>query len=161
MPFGLERLNLVELFLVSLKELLIFFLIYIYWRNGSPVLRESFISVFFPITLMTGSLWDVLKCGFSLFSDTESAKISFSSLQNISQNYFVRPPLPGDLSLNMFVTESHKPRLVKSFSQSAASSSEISEILRWLRKLSISTTVFCLCFFKKRVEIALLSYHHQ
>ena len=99
---------------------------------------------------MMGSLWNVLKCGFSLFSDTESAKSSFSSLQNISQNYFVRPPLPGDLSLNMLVTESHKPRLVKSFSQSAVSSSEILEILRWLRKLLISTTVFCLCFFKKK-----------
>ena len=47
---------------------------------------------------MIACLWDIHKCPFSLASNTESIKISFSSFQNVSQNYFVKPSLPGDLS---------------------------------------------------------------
>ena len=69
-------------------------------------------------------LWDVLKCPFSLVSDTESTKVFFNSFQNISKNYFVNPLLPGGLLFCMLFRESCKSFLVKSSSQRFALSSE-------------------------------------
>ena len=130
--------NLIEHFLVSLKELLVLFLNVI----------KKWVSNFTWITLMIVCLWDVLKCPLSLVSDKKSTKISFMLFQNVSQNSFLNPSLPWDFSFCMLFRESFKSFSVKS-SQSYGLSSKIFEILIWLRKLLISTVVFCLRFLKR------------
>ena len=98
---------------------------------------------------MTACLWDELKCPHSLVSNTESTKMSFSSFQNVLQNSFVKPTLPGELSFSVLLRQLYESFSVKSSSQKFYLSSESFGILRWLKKLSISVAVFCLHFLKR------------
>ena len=97
LTYAVKRLNLVKFFLVSLKELLILFLdLHLIKSWVSNFLWISYLSSF-SVNLMIACLWDILKYLFSLVSNTESAKISFRSFQNVSWNSFVKPSLLGNL----------------------------------------------------------------
>ena len=98
-------------FLVSQKKLLILFLDLHSGRKS--VSSFEWISYLYSFFLLA-CLWEVIKFPFSLVFDTKSTKISFSLLQNISQNYSVNPLLPGELSLYMLFKELYKSFLVKS-----------------------------------------------
>ena len=105
----------------------------------------SCLHLIFSINLMTACLWNVLKCLFSLASDLESIRISFTSLQN----YFVDRSLPGGLSFWMLFRESCTFFSVKS------SSKRFGFIFRefWNFDMTEKTFNFChgflFAFFKK------------
>ena len=117
MSVVVKRLNLVEPFLVSMKELLIRKSVALHLANK---LVSSFVWIsylfLFSIKLPVFArerLWDVLKCSLSLVYDRENTKTSFSSLQNMSWNSFVKASLPENLSFCMLFRE-----FVKSSSRS-------------------------------------------
>ena len=56
----------------------------------------------------------MIKYTFSLASNTEFTKISLGSFQNVSENSFVNPSLPGDVSFCILFRELYKHFLVKS-----------------------------------------------
>ena len=66
----------------------------------------------------------MIKYTFSLASNTEFTKISLGSFQNVSENSFVNPSLPGDVSFCILFRELYKHFLVKSSLQSFAGFSE-------------------------------------
>ena len=75
--------------------------------------------------------------------------MSFSLLQNVLLNSFVKLSLLQDLSFCMLFRESYKSFSVKSSSQSFGLSSKKFEILKRLKQLLISAAVFCLRFLKR------------
>ena len=102
-----------------------------------------------------------VKCPHSLVSNPESTKMSFSLFQNLLLNSFVKPSLPGDFSFCMLFRQFYKYFSVKSSSESFDLSSEWFETLRWLKKLSVSATVFCLRFLKRvsfKIPLYILKY---
>ena len=117
-------------------------------KQVSSFVWISCLHLIFSINLMIACLWNVLKCPFSLASDTESIRISFSSLQN----YFVDRSLPLYLEVYHFECFLENPILffqLNLLQKGFALSSESFEILIWLRKLLTSITVFCSLFLKR------------
>ena len=70
--FVAKILNLVKIFLVSLKELLILFLdLHLIKKWISSFLWISYLCLFFCFNWIIACLWDMLKCPFSFASNTE------------------------------------------------------------------------------------------
>ena len=71
-----------------------------------------------------------VKYPYSLVSNTESTKVSFSSFQNLLLNSFHKPSLPGYFSFCMLFRQFYKSFSVESPSESFDLSSEWFETLR-------------------------------
>ena len=85
-----EDIKLVELFLVSQRELLLLFWDLHPTRKWVTSFEWiSYLYPFFSISSMIVWLWDIFP--FSLASHTESIKTSFSLFQSVSYDYFVNP----------------------------------------------------------------------